>query len=298
MADNMIDRYESLVNKKFFQYKIEANTIVWNIYDFMNNDIKRQGLLFKEVGGCNFILIDFNVYHKLSIVEVVFKPKNVSIDYQSKLSFQLENKMIIELHNCEWLKLQNNKAILRYSITKEAIELLLNNHLESIYFHKHENSCVNYFESVMDVSFAKYVNIYKEILQATLGIYDKIPNNLDTVKVIKQELPIQELPLVTVCEHKVIDVKPEDEKCYVYLMFDTSNNYYKIGESKNPQYRERTLQSEKPCIELLCAKRYPNKTLARTIEQALHKTYKDKRIRGEWFDLTEKDVSEIKEVLQ
>lgn len=32
-----------------------------------------------------------------------------------------------------------------------------------------------------------------------------------------------------------------NEYCYVYLMNDTTNNYYKIGISKNPTYREKTL---------------------------------------------------------
>lgn len=85
--------------------------------------------------------------------------------------------------------------------------------------------------------------------------------------------------------------------CYVYLMFDISNGYYKIGISNNPEYRERTLQSEKPTIEKICAKEYPNRAIALAIESALHKTYDAKRLRGEWFALDADDVKAITETL-
>ncbi len=91
--------------------------------------------------------------------------------------------------------------------------------------------------------------------------------------------------------------KLEDE-CYVYIMEDTTNNYYKIGISKNPKYRERTLQSEKPTIELLAAKKYPNRRIAASFEKALHNTYSSSRERGEWFSLNEKDVKDIISVLE
>lgn len=84
-----------------------------------------------------------------------------------------------------------------------------------------------------------------------------------------------------------------DDTCYVYLMYDSSNGYYKIGISIQPEYRERTLQSEKPTIEKICAKSYPNRTIASAIESALHKAYDSKRLRGEWFALDANDVSAI-----
>ena len=49
----------------------------------------------------------------------------------------------------------------------------------------------------------------------------------------------------------VIDGKKSNEICYVYLMIDLSNNHYKIGISNKPEYREKTLQSEKPSIEMI-----------------------------------------------
>jgi hypothetical protein len=89
----------------------------------------------------------------------------------------------------------------------------------------------------------------------------------------------------------------KESSCFVYLMKDETNGYYKIGISNKPEYREKTLQSEKPTIVLLSAKEYPTRIIAEAIESALHKAFESKRIRGEWFELDEKDVREIKMTL-
>lgn len=96
-------------------------------------------------------------------------------------------------------------------------------------------------------------------------------------------------------ENKSINNK--EKKCYVYLMKDTTNNYHKIGISNKPRYRERTLQSEKPTIELICCKQFPSRKIAESFEKALHNTYSEKRIRGEWFNLNDKDIKDLKEAL-
>lgn len=80
-------------------------------------------------------------------------------------------------------------------------------------------------------------------------------------------------------------------------MNDTSTGYYKIGMSNNPEYRETTLQSQKPTIVKICHKRYPSRRIAKAIEAALHKVYESKRIRGEWFSLKERDIWEVKQTL-
>ena len=87
--------------------------------------------------------------------------------------------------------------------------------------------------------------------------------------------------------------KRKDSSCFVYLMKDVSNGFYKIGISNKPEYRERTLQSEKPTIVLLKSKEFPTRIIAEAIESALHKAFGEKRLRGEWFELDEKDVEDI-----
>lgn len=63
-------------------------------------------------------------------------------------------------------------------------------------------------------------------------------------------------------------------------MKDTVNGAYKIGMSKKPHYREKTLQSEKPFVELVEAWES-----TASMEKFLHKVLDKQRIRGEWFRL-------------
>lgn len=69
-------------------------------------------------------------------------------------------------------------------------------------------------------------------------------------------------------------------------MIDHNTGLYKIGRSRNPGEREATLQSQKPSIEMIAVTEL-------SIEKGLHKMFKEKRIRGEWFELNQHDVEEI-----
>lgn len=86
--------------------------------------------------------------------------------------------------------------------------------------------------------------------------------------------------------------------CFVYLMRDNTNGYHKIGISNKPEYREKTLQSEKPSIEMLACKKFPTRKIAEAIESALHTAYSQQRVRGEWFNLDDVDVAAIIETLK
>lgn len=66
------------------------------------------------------------------------------------------------------------------------------------------------------------------------------------------------------------------DKMYTYLMFD--GRYYKIGQSKNPQKRLKTLRTANPSIGMICYG-------TGISENALHKKYAHLRVSGEWFDL-------------
>lgn len=80
-------------------------------------------------------------------------------------------------------------------------------------------------------------------------------------------------------EKKVGEIK-------TYLMSDSNTGFTKIGVSRSPHIRERTLQSEKPTISLL-------KICDALVERELHRKYKGKRVRGEWFNLSENDLEAI-----
>ena len=76
----------------------------------------------------------------------------------------------------------------------------------------------------------------------------------------------------------------------VYVMIDKNTGFYKIGRSVNPKQRERTLQSEKPTIELLF-----NHDARVKDEKQLHSIFNEKRVRGEWFDLNGSDLQTIRQ---
>lgn len=80
---------------------------------------------------------------------------------------------------------------------------------------------------------------------------------------------------------------------FAYLMIDERNGLYKIGRSKNPEYREKTLQSEVPQIKMICFC-----SESKVSEKDLHKAFAHRRVRGEWFDLTKNDLSTIKNLMQ
>jgi hypothetical protein len=130
-----------------------------------------------------------------------------------------------------------------------------------------DNDCIC-CEELSQALFQKYVETYKKTMMESGYVWE----------------PGEELPKST-------------DPCYVYLMVDTANGYHKIGISNKPEYRERTLQSEKPTIEKVCAKKYPSRVIAEAIESALHKAFDAKRIRGEWFNLSDQEVADIKATL-
>lgn len=93
-----------------------------------------------------------------------------------------------------------------------------------------------------------------------------------------------------VCSSIFWDMKREKLRCTnsqkTYLIKDNRTGATKIGKSNNPYKREKTLQSDVLSLELLYI-------CDDNIESLLHKKYKDKRIRGEWFNLTDKDIEYI-----
>jgi len=82
------------------------------------------------------------------------------------------------------------------------------------------------------------------------------------------------------------------DKEYVYLMLNDDTSFIKIGTSKKPGYREKTLHSQEPKIHIIalwcCSK---------AIEKELHKKFDNKRVRGEWFRLTFSDLKEIEDFM-
>ena len=68
------------------------------------------------------------------------------------------------------------------------------------------------------------------------------------------------------------------------------NGLYKIGQSKTPKARERTLQAEDPALDLIL--QMPG---VLGDELILHERFAPKRKRGEWFELSSADLEFIKQ---
>ena len=103
-------------------------------------------------------------------------------------------------------------------------------------------------------------------------------------------------------ENKTINqsntAKPKKTECYTYLMIDLKSGFHKIGISSDPNYREKTLQSEQPQIETVIHRKFINRKLAKDFETELHRKYDYKRTRGEWFDLNPMEINEIIQLMK
>jgi hypothetical protein len=80
---------------------------------------------------------------------------------------------------------------------------------------------------------------------------------------------------------------------FIYLVLDEKTGCIKIGRSKNPSARERTLQSENPAHHMLFF--HPGDA---DLEGQLHRQFAEYQVRGEWFRLSEAQIESIKRRLR
>lgn len=84
--------------------------------------------------------------------------------------------------------------------------------------------------------------------------------------------------------------KPAPKKSYVYLI-SADDGTYKIGYSKSPEKRTMMLQSvDDRQLKLI---QYVETYTPVVTERELHSRFSDKKLKGEWFNLTKEDVDSI-----
>lgn len=71
-----------------------------------------------------------------------------------------------------------------------------------------------------------------------------------------------------------------------YLGSGNSNGYIKIGKSRDVSKREDSIRIGNADFKIIAF-------IDRDIENELHKKFSSKRVNGEWFDLSEKDIENI-----
>lgn len=79
-----------------------------------------------------------------------------------------------------------------------------------------------------------------------------------------------------------------NEDDYIYLMRHV-NGLTKIGASRKPKAREKTLQAEDPRLEMFYVAKAD-----RWLEGRLHRVFDELRVRGEWFRLDDHHIDWIK----
>lgn len=310
------------LNKSTF---LEKNELLYSIRD---NDNKRINQKFENVS--NIILDEFDGTKTIEWIRVssisrqsqgiACESDDNLIDFTFSFNYRNENDYIIFHFNPKQIRPKNNDVIYFLFENGEQIAFEINNNPINSKNQLKEN-IIEYKSYITENELALFASTNlkkwkillktddKNILGGNFGT-DKnyfTKNNLnivikkfanDYIKIIRLNIENYKPRENRYIEAENIEPKVEYLECYVYLMHDTSNNFYKIGISNNPSYREKTLQSEKPTIENIAAKKYPIRKIAESFEKSLHQTYADKRIRGEWFKLDEIDVKHIIESLK
>jgi hypothetical protein len=168
------------------------------------------------------------------------------------------------------------------------------------------SNIVLHIDADSDTSFGKCINKIKTEIYSPMkhSHAQKSELEIQIIELHKKGFSLREIAEEVKVSHmkvyRILNVNKQktqklkdDKKLYTYLMCDYNNGRYKIGKSNNPNYREKTLQSEAPLIKLVT---YCNSDLI--TEKELHKLYETKRIRGEWFNLTKDDVGKIIKMMQ
>jgi hypothetical protein len=214
-------------------------------------------------------------YDKTNYIVFTFSQNEISIGNLSHIIFLFENDRTIKF-NIEAKSRENGIIKLYCRLTQDNVNFLINYDLIGIRIQT-TNPLIKIDSKGFD---PWYDNNIKFVLINYIASFIKTLEE-ESIEIIEDNFHYTD----------------NNEKCYVYLMQDLSNGFFKIGISNKPTYREETLQSEKPTIELLEKKQFPNRKIAKLIEKSLHEAYSEYRIRGEWFDLSYEDVVAIQETL-
>lgn len=260
--DNYINT--SIIETKEFQYAFSTSIYVNNrllIHDCSEDSVY---ISLEYADNKHYLWFEYSML-------------NIKIKSNFSLLLLLEDRKTISLNGCiRPIKVSSKTFKTRFILTTENIQTLCDYKILKIDLRNDESVSVL---QLSDIYFPGIGNIY-------ISPTDVFQNLARDYYAAFLTLDITDAESVTNTD--------TEKACYLYLMHDLANGYYKIGISNNPRYRERTLQSEKPTIDLVFSKKYPSRKIAASMESALHNAYKANHIRGEWYALTGTEVDMIK----
>jgi predicted GIY-YIG superfamily endonuclease len=100
---------------------------------------------------------------------------------------------------------------------------------------------------------------------------------------------ISEINRVSTFHENHQDTKLNDG--FVYIARQTNeSNVYKIGITTNISQRERSFSTGNAFVKIIASKKTEN---PQKLEYFLHKLFRECRISGEWFKLTDDDISDL-----
>lgn len=151
--------------------------------------------------------------------------------------------------------------------------------------------------SYKNMDFVVFDVVYPEQIDDPCYVLD--PDNNNEICLVKNSSTTDKLDIRSIRKWKRKRGTMESIPTYIYLMKDT-NNKIKIGISKNPEKRRGTLMAQDSGTELIKKYLFPDRKVAYYHEKHLHKIYlkyNTNNGKGEWFNLDDRLLSEVKEYL-
>jgi hypothetical protein len=283
--------YSNEINIQVDEFN-NSKTIKWNVvgglkYPFNSDSYNPIGGIITDSPEGKSLIFSFQNQSSKDFIVFNFFSKEYKLTVNDKVNFLFDDNELISFTiseksyklNSNWKQLFETKV----PITFEELNSFKNKRLEK--WRIESASSNQAISGIGNNDWYHDDNFQKVIHNLTSEYLDAVASHIENYSPLRNKM-----------ESKC-DVPEKNEDCYVYLMIDTTNNFHKIGISNSPEYRERTLQSDKPTIELICSKKFPSRRIAESIEKALHTTFAKKRLRGEWFELNSDEIDEIKETL-
>lgn len=130
-----------------------------------------------------------------------------------------------------------------------------------------------------------------------MNIRDTKPYNLISLyeKIVGSEINPDD-PSIIITKSDTYPMQEDGEPDHLYFVKNQVSNLYKIGISADPERRFKEIQNAcgMPIVKLnviFCEEGFC--ASAKFIEEFLHNYFKHKKVFGEWFDLSKKEITAL-----